>query len=37
MTMFRNELQAIQVGGLSSAASSRAKHLSSHKGTNPSL
>jgi hypothetical protein len=37
MTMFRNDLQAIQVGGLSSAASSKAKHLSSHKGTNPSL
>lgn len=36
MTMFRNDLQAIQVGGLSSAASSRAKHVSSHKGTNPS-
>ena len=36
MTMFRNDLQAIQVGGLSSAATGRAKHLSSHKGTNPS-
>jgi len=36
MTMFRNDLQAIQVGGLSSAASSRARHLSSHEGTSPS-
>jgi hypothetical protein len=36
MTMFRNDLQAIQVGSLSSAASNRAKHLSPHKGTNPS-
>ena len=36
MTMFRNDLQAIQVGGLSSAASNRTKHLSSHQGTNPS-
>ena len=36
MTMFRNDLQAIQVGSLSSAARSRASHLSSHKGTNPS-
>ena len=36
MTMFRNDLQAIQVGGLSGAATNRANHLSSHKGTNPS-
>src|SRR5215469_14310185 len=36
MTMFRNDLQAIQVGGLSSAASNTAKHLSPHQGTNPS-
>jgi len=35
MTMFRNDLQAIQVGGLSSAASSGARHLWPHKGTNP--
>lgn len=36
MTMFRNDLQAIQVGGLSGAARSGANHLSSHTGTNPS-